>query len=122
MALATFFVWASVAPAGALAAGATLASLKPQVEVATDAGNLGQALVTLVIVTAALLALFYMVMGAINWIRSGGDKTKLEEARHQIVAAVVGLLVLASVWALYQLVLTIGFGKTDISVPALTAS
>lgn len=116
------FVFAGLLPTAVAAAGTSLGSLKPTIDVATDAGDLGQALVTLVIVVAALLALFYMVMGAINWIRSGGDKTKLEEARYQIVAAVVGLLVLASVWALYQLVLTVSFGKTDIEVPKLTES
>ena len=60
------------------------------IEVATDAGGLLKTVITLVIVVAALLTLFYLVMGAISWITSGGDKGKVEEARNKITAAVIG--------------------------------
>ncbi len=86
----------------------------------TDFAKLAKSIVTLVIVVAALLTLFYLVMGAIAWITSGGDKGKVEEARNKITAAVIGLLILAAVWAIFQLVLTIGFGSSDVSVTSFT--
>ncbi len=91
-------------------------NVKPQ----TDFASLAKSIVTLVIVVAALLTLFYLVMGAIAWITSGGDKGKVEEARNKITAAVIGLLILAAVWAIFQLVLTIGFGSNKIGVTNFT--
>ena len=91
------------------------------IEVATDAGGLLKTVITLVIVVAALLTLFYLVMGAISWITSGGDKGKVEEARNKITAAVIGLLILAAVWAIFNLVLTIAFGGAGtLDVPGFT--
>ncbi len=80
------------------------------VNVATNASTLIRTIITLVIVVAALLTLFYLIMGAIAWITSGGDKGKVEEARNKITAAVIGLLILAAVWAIFQLVLQLAFG------------
>ena len=88
------------------------------VKVSTDAGSLLKTVITLIIVVAALLTLFYLVMGAIAWITSGGDKGKVEEARNKITAAVIGLLILAAVWAIFNLVLTIAFGgASTLNVP-----
>ena len=88
------------------------------INVATDAGSLLKTVITLIIVVAALLTLFYLVMGAIAWITSGGDKGKVEEARNKITAAVIGLLILAAVWAIFNLVLTIAFGgASTLNVP-----
>ncbi|MBQ6449751.1 hypothetical protein IJJ08_02510, partial [bacterium] len=79
--------------------------------------------ITLIIVVAALLTLFYLVMGAIAWITSGGDKGKVEEARNKITAAVIGLLILAAVWAIFNLVLTIAFGgASTLNVPQFTTT
>jgi hypothetical protein len=53
-------------------------------------------------------------MGAISWITSGGDKGKIEDARNKITAAVIGILILASAWALFNLVVGIVFGGGQI--------
>ena len=90
------------------------------VQVQDNAATLIRTVITLIIVVAALLTLFYLIMGAIAWITSGGDKGKVEEARNKITAAVIGLLILAAVWAIFQLVLTIGFGGT-LKTPKFTA-
>ena len=73
---------------------------------ATDVGSLINDLLRLVMVIAALLVFGQLIWGGISWITSGGDKTKIEEARGKIVAAVVGLIVVASSYAILQLVLT----------------
>jgi hypothetical protein len=53
-----------------------------------------------------LLFFFYMIMGAISWISSGGDKTALETARSRITQAITGLIVLLSLFALLKVIET----------------
>ncbi|KKU44744.1 MAG: hypothetical protein UX64_C0047G0014 [Microgenomates group bacterium GW2011_GWC2_46_7] len=57
-----------------------------------------------VILVAGLLTFAYMVYGGVTWISSGGDKTKLEEARSKITNGLIGLAIVASAWAVYKLV------------------
>lgn len=42
---------------------------------------------------AVIIALFYLVIGGIRWMTSGGDKAKVESARNHIIAALIGLVV-----------------------------
>ena len=46
--------------------------------------------IKLILLLAALLFFFMLVIGGIQWIISGGDKTKSEEARKRITSALVG--------------------------------
>jgi hypothetical protein len=50
---------------------------------------------TIIFVAAALAVLFFLVIGAFKWIISGGDKEAVAGARKTIVAALVGLAILA---------------------------
>lgn len=43
-------------------------------------------------VAAILIALFMLIWGGINWITSGGDKTKLQSARNTVIFAIIGLI------------------------------
>ncbi len=99
-----------------------LTNLQPSgVSVPSDASTLIKNVITIVFLVAAALTFFYLIWGAITWITSGGDKSKVEEARNRITAAVIGLLILAATWAIFQLVLTIAFGSTGLSVPNLSS-
>ncbi|AKM83107.1 hypothetical protein A2422_04015 [Candidatus Woesebacteria bacterium RIFOXYC1_FULL_31_51] len=60
----------------------------------------------LVLVVAALVFFFILVIGGIKWIMSGGDKAQTEGARNQITAALVGLVIVFSAWAIAQLLAT----------------
>ena len=40
-----------------------------------------------------LLALFYFIYGGIQWITSGGDKTKVQAARNKMVYSIIGLVI-----------------------------
>lgn len=51
--------------------------------------------ISYVFVAAILLVLFFLVLGAFNWITSGGDKEKIKGARGTIVHALIGLAILA---------------------------
>ena len=62
-------------------------------------------LVGLGIIVAGLAVLIYLIWGGTEWITSGGDKTKTENARNRITAALVGLAIVVISWALWKIVL-----------------
>lgn len=79
--------------------------MPPSVGQGTQAiGNFISAIVGGMIVVGFIIALFYLLTGGFMWITSGGDKTNLENARNKITHAIIGFLVLASVWAIMTLV------------------
>lgn len=51
-------------------------------------------------VLAGLLALFYMLWGALSWVTSGGDKDAVSKARDKIVAAAVGVILIVATLAI----------------------
>lgn len=57
-----------------------------------------------VVVIAALIFFFMLVIGGIKWISSGGDKGATEGARSQITAALVGLVIVFAAWAIVTLI------------------
>ena len=66
--------------------------------------NLLRAVITGVMVIAAIVFFFMLIVGGIRWITSGGDKTQTESARGQITAALIGLVIVFSAWAIVTLV------------------
>lgn len=67
-------------------------------------GGIVSALIRLALVIAALVFFFILVFGGIRWIVSGGDKAQTETSRSQITAALVGLVIVFSAWAILQLI------------------
>jgi hypothetical protein len=65
----------------------------------TALGKLLSNLIGAIFIFGFLLALLYLLLGALNWITSGGDKAKLEHARDAITNALIGLVVLGSGYA-----------------------
>ncbi|MCB9813463.1 MAG: hypothetical protein H6772_03590 [Pseudomonadales bacterium] len=63
----------------------------------------GKAL-NIAIVIGAILVFGYLIWGGVEWITSGGDKGKIENARNRITQSIIGLLILASVVALFVFV------------------
>jgi len=79
---------------------------------APDIGTLITSVLTFVMLIAALLILMYLIWGGIQWITSGGDKGKTEEARNKITSAVIGLIILAAAWAVFLIILKfLGFSS-----------
>jgi fumarate reductase subunit D len=68
------------------------------------AGGIVSALIRFILVIAALVFFFILVFGGIQWITSGGDKANTETARNRITAALVGLVIVFSAWAILQLI------------------
>jgi hypothetical protein len=61
-------------------------------------------LLKLALVIAAIVFFFMLVIGGIRWIISGGDKGQTEQARSQITAALVGLVIVFAAWAIAGLI------------------
>lgn len=69
-----------------------------------DVGQLISAVVGTLLIIAALLAFFYLILGGIQWITAGGDKAGMEAARNKITHAIVGLIIVGAAWAVMLLV------------------
>ncbi len=67
-------------------------------------GKFLPALVSLCLITGSVVFFFMLVMGAIQWISSGGDKQGLESARGKISNAIIGIVILFSVFAIIKVV------------------
>lgn len=72
-----------------------------------DAQKLPQLVINLLFGVATFLALAYLMYGGIKWITSRGDKTQVEAARKHIVAAVIGLVVVAGAFFGLRVIFTI---------------
>ena len=70
----------------------------------TDVGVLVSSLVGVLLIISALLAFFFLILGGIQWITSGGDKAGMEAARNKITHAIVGLIIVGAAWAIMLLV------------------
>ena len=74
--------------------------------------------IQLLIVLAALVFLFILIIGGIRWILSGGDENKVKEARGQITNALIGLAIVFLAWAILKLMDSL-FG-TNIAVDGVS--
>jgi hypothetical protein len=55
--------------------------------------------IRVMVIIGGLGFVLYFVIGAVNWISSGGDKGKLESAKHEIINALTGLVILLALVA-----------------------
>lgn len=79
--------------------------------------------INLLFVVGLIAAVAFLIYGGIKWILSGGDKAKVEAARNHIVAAIVGLIVIAAAFVIISLVFSIlGVGNPlggELCIPTL---
>lgn len=61
-------------------------------------------IITLILIIAAIIAFFLLMIGGIQWMLSGGDKAATEAARGRITAALIGLLLVFASWAIILLI------------------
>lgn len=69
----------------------------------SNTGTMISSIVSLFLIISASAALIYLVIGGVTWILSDGDKGKLETARNKILQSILGLVVVASSWAIWLL-------------------
>lgn len=87
----------------------------------TSIGSIVSFLVAFIIIVAFLAALLFIVIGAFQWITSGGDKQKVADARNHIIAAVIGLVIIALSFVIINVVIqALGLGSlTNLKIPTL---
>lgn len=69
-----------------------------------ELGSMLSAVVQLIMVVASLAFFFMLVIGGVQWLVSGGDKAGTEAAKNRITAALIGLVVVFSAWAITTLI------------------
>ena len=78
------------------------------------------AAIILGLVVGALVFFFMLIIGAIQWISSGGDKQAVESARGKISNALIGLVILFAVFAIIQIMNTFfGIHLLELALPTL---
>lgn len=77
-------------------------------------------IIILIFVIAALAFFFMFIIGGIQWMTSGGDKAATESARGRITAALIGLVIVFSVYAILKLIDTLlGIDLTTLDISGL---
>jgi len=69
--------------------------------------NIGTLLGNIIIaamVISGLMVFFYLIMGGIQYISSGGDKAQAEAARDKITYALIGLVIVIGSFAIIKLI------------------
>jgi len=79
-----------------LDAAATAAGLKTDIPLEFKAGQIVGAILTLV----GILFFVLMIYGGILWMTAGGNDTQIKNAQKTIVAAIIGLIIIASAYAI----------------------
>lgn len=69
-----------------------------------DTNKVAQWIIGITILALVMLALSYLIYGAVMWITSQGDKQKLESARKTIVYAIVGLVLTLFAFIIVQFI------------------
>lgn len=64
------------------------------------------ALIAAGLVIGVVIFFFMLLAGAVQWISSGGDKGAVEAARGRITNAIIGLVILLSLFAITRLIET----------------
>lgn len=62
-------------------------------------------------IIAGLAALFFLLLGALAWVTSGGNKENVEKAQQKIQQAVVGVILIAVVLAVVATLENVVFNK-----------
>jgi len=76
--------------------------------------------ITLLLIVAGIIFFVYLILGGIKWMTSGGDKASTEGARNQITAALIGLVIVFSAWAIVTLVGSVfGIDILNFTIPTI---
>lgn len=94
----------SLIPQAYAAAAGSLGVPQPSGMQIDDLGLLISRLIAIAFVLAGIMTFAFLVWGGIDWLTSGGDKTKTESARNRITAALVGLAIVAASYAIMKLI------------------
>jgi hypothetical protein len=66
-----------------------------------------QGIINFFLIVALLVAFFWLVLGGIRWITSGGDKNNVQVAREQVTQAIIGLVIVLAAWLILNVIGTL---------------
>lgn len=92
--------------------------LSPELQAENGVGffqKLLPALIGLGLLIGTIIFVFILIIGAIQYISSGGDKASTEGARNKMGNAIIGIVILFTVFALINLI-EIFFGTNIVSI------
>lgn len=69
-----------------------------------DVGNLLSTIVSILIGTAFVVAVFFIIIGGIRMVMASGDMKKIQAAQGQITYAIIGLVVTVLAFVIMQVV------------------
>ncbi len=73
--------------------------------------------IRLFFIVAGLIAIIYLLLGALSWITSGGNKESVDKAREKIQAALIGLILIFIVLAVIGVIESMFFpGNTGLGI------
>ena len=115
------------------APGASIAPLPSEIQIEPGPGFEGllnitlvsilQGAIRLVLIVAAIVFFFVLVIGGIQWITSGGDKAGTEAARKRITNALIGLAIVFAAWAIIALIQALfDVNILNLQIPTFKAS
>ena len=61
-------------------------------------------IIAVLLIIGVIVAFIFIIIGAIQWMTAGNDKAQMESARGKIVTAIIGLVILFSVFAIMKLI------------------
>lgn len=73
--------------------------------------NLIQLVINLLFVFGIILAIVFIFVSGIQWIMSGGEKQKLQNARNRLIYSFVGLIVIVTAFAIINIIVTLFAGN-----------
>lgn len=80
----------------------------------SDIGNILSAGLQIALIVAGIIVLLMVIMGGIQYMTSGGDKEAAQAAQKRITAALVGLVIVVSAYALAVIIEKV-FGVTIVT-------
>lgn len=81
-------------------------------------------ILTVLVAIGVVASIIFLIMGGIKWTTSSGDKQAVEAARNQIVASIIGLVVILVSFVIIRFVLRL-LGAPDVfdyTIPNLTGA
>lgn len=108
-----------VFPASVLAEETSIDIGKPWQELGLKftIGSLVSGVLKFILIAAAVIFFVMLLIGGVQWMLSGGDKAATEAARNKITAALIGLVIVFSGWAIASLIESFfGFNIFDLTI------
>jgi hypothetical protein len=96
-------------------AGSNFSSLC-KLRIETNTGGIVGTIVQVLLLIAVIASLFFLILGGIRWITSGGDKSKIASARSTLIAAVVGLVISLAAFFILDFFVTFFTGQSFINL------